>query len=344
MGNDWKPRFDSSSSSPCSTRPSSPGNAQNTRNEGTHSGTRSAFSSRLDEVFPNGQILPITPTLKIFSFAELKKATRNFSPDPLLGDGSFGTVFKGWIDEKTFAPTKAGSGMAIAVRKMKPEGFQGRKEWLTQVNILGSLSHPNIVRLLGHCEKDKELLLVYKFMPGGSLENHLFSRGSSFQSLSWSERLRIAIGASRGVAFLHRSEGKIIHHNLKPSNILLDWNYNAKISDFGLVRNCLPGEDSHVSTRIVGTYVHTAPEYLTTEAYSKPTIVADGKTVPKPKARWTKDEKHASNCNKKAMNGIYNGVSAEEFRRISTCKTTKEAWDVLLTVYEGTDTVKQSKL
>ena len=103
--------------------------AQNTSNEGTHSGTGSAFSSRLDEVSPNGKILPIAPTLKIFSFAELKKATRNFSPDTFLGDGGFGRVFKGWIDEKTFAPTKAGRGMAIAVKKLNSDGFQGRKEW-----------------------------------------------------------------------------------------------------------------------------------------------------------------------------------------------------------------------
>ncbi|XXG39171.1 hypothetical protein AAC387_Pa01g0199 [Persea americana] len=265
MGNLWIAHFDSSSSSsPSSTRPSTPEIAQNTSNEGTHSGTGSAFSSRLDEVSPNGKILPIAPTLKIFSFAELKKATRNFSPDTFLGDGGFGRVFKGWIDEKTFAPTEAGSGMAIAVKKMRPDGLQGRKEWQSEVNILGSLSHPNIVRLLGHCEEDEELLLVYEFMPRGSLANHLFSRGSAFQSLSWSIRLKIAIDAARGIAFLHCSSRKIIHRSVKPSDILLDSNYNAKISDFGLARNGPHGKKSHVYTCVMGTYGYAAPEYLAT--------------------------------------------------------------------------------
>ncbi|KAJ8615597.1 hypothetical protein MRB53_034969 [Persea americana] len=129
MGNPWIAHFDSSSSSsPSSTRPSSPGITKSTSNEGTHSGTGSAFSSSLDEVSPNGQILPITPTLKTFGFAELKKATRKFSPDPLLGVGGFGRVFKCRIDEKTFARTKAGSGMAIPVKKMN-SGLQTQVEW-----------------------------------------------------------------------------------------------------------------------------------------------------------------------------------------------------------------------
>ncbi|RWR78511.1 putative serine/threonine-protein kinase PIX13 [Cinnamomum micranthum f. kanehirae] len=265
MGNFWIAQFDSSSSSsPSSTRPSSPGIAQNTSNERTHSETGSAFSSRLDEVSPYGQILPITPTLRIFSFAELKAATGKFSPDRVPGEVGFGRVFKGWIDEKTFAPTKAGRGMAIAVKKLNSDDFHGRKEWQSEVNILGNLSHPNIVRLLGHCEEDKELLLVYEFMPGGSLGSHLFSRGSAFQALSWSIRIKIALGVARGLAFLHCSERKIIHRNLTPYNVLIDSNYDAKISDFGLARNGPQGENSHVSPDVMGTYGYVAPEYVAT--------------------------------------------------------------------------------
>eukprot|EP00268_Persea_americana_P041237 TRINITY_DN4104_c0_g2_i2.p1 TRINITY_DN4104_c0_g2~~TRINITY_DN4104_c0_g2_i2.p1 ORF type:complete len:176 (-),score=37.65 TRINITY_DN4104_c0_g2_i2:1451-1978(-) len=172
MGNCWGTPV-KTSQSPTTTRPSSPGITKSTSNEGTHSGTGSAFSSSLDEVSPNGQILP-TSNLRIFSFAELKTATRNFRPDTVLGEGGFGRVFKGWVDEKTLAPAKVGSGMVIAVKKLNSEGLQGWEEWQSEVNFLGRLSHPNLVRLLGYCWEDKELLLVYEFMPRGSLENHLF--------------------------------------------------------------------------------------------------------------------------------------------------------------------------
>ncbi|XXG39180.1 hypothetical protein AAC387_Pa01g0206 [Persea americana] len=276
MGNLWIAHFDSSSSSPSSTRPSSPGIAKSTSNEGTHSGTGSAFSSSLDEVSPNVHILPTTPTLKIFSFAELKKATRNFRHDPVVWKEGFQRVFKGWIDEKTFAPTEAGSGMAIAVKKLIADGFHGRKEnFQSEVNILGSLSHPNIVRLLGHCEEDKDILLVYEFMPRGTLEYHL----RTFQPLSWSNRLKIAIGVARGLASLHCSERKIIHRDLKPCNVLIDSNYNAKICGFGRARNGPPeGENSHASTCVTGTIGYIAPELFPTtgDLYMKSDVYSFG--------------------------------------------------------------------
>ncbi|KAJ8647193.1 hypothetical protein MRB53_000216 [Persea americana] len=262
MGNCWGTPV-KTSQSPTTTRPSSPGITKSTSNEGTHSGTGSAFSSSLDEVSPNGQILP-TSNLRIFSFAELKTATRNFRPDTVLGEGGFGRVFKGWVDEKTLAPAKVGSGMVIAVKKLNSEGLQGWEEWQSEVNFLGRLSHPNLVRLLGYCWEDKELLLVYEFMPRGSLENHLFRRGSAVQPLSWSIRLKVAIGAARGLAFLHSSEKQIIYRDFKASNILLDLNYDAKISDFGLAKNGPVGENSHVTTRVMGTYGYAAPEYVAT--------------------------------------------------------------------------------
>ncbi|CAA3016208.1 probable serine threonine- kinase PBL3 [Olea europaea subsp. europaea] len=112
--------------------------------------------------------------VKSFSFNELKNATRNFRPDSLLGEGGFGYVFKGWIDENTLTAAKPGSGIVIAVKKLKPEGFQGHKEWLTEVNYLGQLHHPNLVKLIGYCSEGDNRLLVYEFMPKGSLENHLF--------------------------------------------------------------------------------------------------------------------------------------------------------------------------
>ncbi|KAH7669389.1 Non-specific serine/threonine protein kinase protein [Dioscorea alata] len=226
--------------------------------------TGSDFStSEKRQIAPQGQILEV-PNLRIFTFAELRSATRNFKPDSVLGEGGFGTVFKGWLDEKTLAPAKSGAGMVVAVKKLNPESMQGFEEWQSEVNFLGRLSHPNLVRLLGYCLEEKELLLVYEFMAKGSLENHLFRRGAAFDPLSWNLRLKIAIGAARGLAFLHTSEKQIIYRDFKASNILLDTNYNAKLSDFGLAKHGPTGGDSHVTTRVMGTYGYAAPEYVAT--------------------------------------------------------------------------------
>lgn len=168
--------------------------------------TRSTFTlpsirDRSEPPRTEGEILS-SSNLKAFLFNDLKNATKNFRPDSLLGEGGFGHVFKGWIDEHTLAPSKPGSGMVVAVKKLKPEGFQGHKEWLvgsrllttnfllpsgyfscllmvhfpaqTEVNYLGQLHHANLVKLIGYCSDGDNRLLVYEFMPKGSLENHLF--------------------------------------------------------------------------------------------------------------------------------------------------------------------------
>ncbi|KAM7496540.1 hypothetical protein LguiA_020954 [Lonicera macranthoides] len=210
-----------------------------------------------------GEILQ-SSNLKSFSFINLKTATRNFRPDSVLGEGGFGSVFKGWIDKHSFAATKPGTGMVIAVKRLNQDGLQGHKEWLAEVNYLGQLYHPNLVKLIGYCFEDDHRLLVYEFMPRGSLDNHLFRRGSYFQPLSWNLRLKVALGAARGLAFLHSAETKVIYRDFKTSNILLDSNYNAKLSDFGLAKDGPTGDKSHVSTRVMGTYGYAAPEYLAT--------------------------------------------------------------------------------
>ncbi|KZV31033.1 serine/threonine-protein kinase cx32 [Dorcoceras hygrometricum] len=202
--------------------------------------------------------------MKIYSYSDLKSATRNFKPDMVLGIGGFGTVYKGWVDEKTLEPSKHGTGVIVAVKKLNSGSVQGFDEWQAEVNFLGRLAHPNLVKLMGYCWEDKELLLVYEFMLRGSLENHLFRRNAATEPLSWDLRLKIAIGAARGLAFLHTSDRKVIYRDFKASNILLDGAYNAKISDFGLAKLGPSGGDSHVTTRVMGTHGYAAPEYIAT--------------------------------------------------------------------------------
>lgn len=210
-----------------------------------------------------GEIL-LSSNLKSFCFNVLKTATRNFRPDSVVGEGGFGCVFKGWIDEHTFAATKPGTGMVIAVKRLNQEGLQGHKEWLAEINYLGQLYHPNLVKLIGYCVEDDHRLLVYEFMPRGSLENHLFRRGAYFQPLSWNHRMKVALGAAKGIAYIHNAKTKVIYRDVKASNILLDSKYNAKISDFGLAKDGPTGSKSHVSTRVMGTYGYAAPEYMAT--------------------------------------------------------------------------------
>ncbi|GLU19671.1 hypothetical protein SLE2022_359070 [Rubroshorea leprosula] len=231
------------------------------------SNCRSQFSEAVSEIVeernPDGQILEM-PNLKVYTFADLKNATKNFKPDTLLGEGGFGKVYKGWVDHRTLQPSKIGSGLVVAIKKLNPESMQGFEEWQSEVNFLGSLSHPNLVKLLGYCWEEKELLLVYEFMARGSLENHLFRRNPAIEPLSWDLRVKIAIGAAKGLAFLHTSDKQVIYRDFKASNILLDGNYNAKISDFGLAKFGPSGGNTHVTTRVMGTYGYAAPEYVAT--------------------------------------------------------------------------------
>ncbi|XP_031381056.1 probable serine/threonine-protein kinase PIX7 isoform X2 [Punica granatum] len=196
-----------------------------------------------------------------FTFQELKSATGNFRPDSILGEGGFGYVFKGWIEENGTAPAKPGSGITVAVKSLKPDGLQGHREWVAEVGFLGQLHHPNLVKLIGYCIEDDQRLLVYEFMTRGSLENHLFRRAIP---LPWSNRIKIALGAAKGLAFLHGNPEPVIYRDFKTSNILLDSEYNAKLSDFGLAKAGPQGDKTHVSTRVVGTYGYAAPEYVMT--------------------------------------------------------------------------------
>ncbi|XP_062190729.1 probable serine/threonine-protein kinase PBL11 [Phragmites australis] len=209
----------------------------------------------------SGQLPRADSDVKSFSLSDLRAATKNFGSNSYLGEGGFGCVYKGWIDEATLAPTKPGVGRMVAIKKLKKESFQGHKEWLAEVTYLGQLHHENLVKLVGYCsDSENNKLLVYEYMLRGSLENHLFRRGT--QPLSWAMRVSIAVDVARGLFFLHGQDNPVIFRDLKSSNVLLDSDYRAKLSDFGLARNGPTGDKSHVSTRVVGTRGYAAPEYI----------------------------------------------------------------------------------
>ncbi|XP_024985813.1 serine/threonine-protein kinase PCRK1-like isoform X1 [Cynara cardunculus var. scolymus] len=201
--------------------------------------------------------------LRVFTFAELKSATNGFSRSAKIGEGGFGCVFMGSIK----SPQDPSQKLHVAVKQLGSRGLQGHKEWVTEVNVLGVVEHPNLVKLVGHCAEDDERgiqrLLVYEYMPNGSVEDHLSARTKA--PLSWTMRLKVAQDAARGLAYLHEEMGfQIIFRDFKSSNILLDGRWNAKLSDFGLARLGPQEGLTHVSTAVVGTMGYAAPEYIQT--------------------------------------------------------------------------------
>ncbi|XVF19146.1 hypothetical protein REPUB_Repub11eG0083900 [Reevesia pubescens] len=197
-----------------------------------------------------------------FTFEELKIITGNFRQDRVLGGGGFGRVYKGFISEDLREGLQL-QPLPVAVKVHDGDNsYQGHREWLAEVIFLGQFSHPNLVKLIGYCCEDDHRVLIYEYMDRGSVENNLFSR--VLLPLPWSTRMKIAFGAAKGLAFLHEAEKPVIYRDFKTSNILLDLDYNAKLSDFGLAKDGPMGDKSHVSTRIMGTYGYAAPEYIMT--------------------------------------------------------------------------------
>lgn len=202
---------------------------------------------------------PSSKPLTVFTFDELRKITSNFRQDYMLGGGGFGNVYKGYISQDL----RGLEPITVAVKVHDGvNSSQGHREWLAEVLFLGQLSHPNLVKLIGYCCEDQHRVLIYEYMSRGSVENNLFSR--VLLPLPWSTRMKIALGAAKGLAFLHEAEKPVIYRDFKTSNILLDQEYNAKLSDFGLAKDGPEGDKSHVSTRIMGTYGYAAPEYIMT--------------------------------------------------------------------------------
>ncbi|XP_058204532.1 serine/threonine-protein kinase PCRK2-like [Rhododendron vialii] len=212
---------------------------------------------------------PRANNLRVFTFGELKAATRGFSRGMMIGEGGFGCVYRGVVRFSDVDDGNcSGSNMDVAVKQLNRNGFQGHKEWINEVNFLGVVKHPNLVKLVGYCAEDDERgiqrLLVYELMYNKSLEDHLFIREVS--PLSWMARLRIAQDAARGLAYLHEEmDFQLIFRDLKTSNILLDENFSAKLSDFGLARQGPAAGLSYISaSSVVGTAGYAAPEYIQT--------------------------------------------------------------------------------
>jgi len=195
-------------------------------------------------------------TANIFSYRELCVATSNFNPENMLGEGGFGRVYSGNIE---------GTNQVVAVKQLDRNGFQGNREFLVEVLMLSLLSHPHLVNLVGYCADGDQRILVYEHMVNGSLEDHLLDLAPSRTALDWNTRMKIARGAAKGLEYLHESASPpVIYRDFKASNILLDKDFNAKLSDFGLAKLGPTGDKTHVSTRVMGTYGYCAPEYALT--------------------------------------------------------------------------------
>ncbi|XP_062230398.1 proline-rich receptor-like protein kinase PERK1, partial [Phragmites australis] len=183
------------------------------------------------------------------SYADLAVATGGFSDANLLGQGGFGRVYRGALP---------GAG-EVAIKRLLPGSGQGDREFHAEVEIISRVHHRHLVSLVGYCIHADQRLLVYEYVPNKTLELHL--HGSGQPTLEWPQRWKIALGSAKGLAYLHEDcDPKIIHRDIKAANILLDYNFEPKVSDFGLAR-IQAGGDTHVSTRVMGTFGYLAPEY-----------------------------------------------------------------------------------
>ncbi|KAH7672656.1 Non-specific serine/threonine protein kinase protein [Dioscorea alata] len=193
---------------------------------------------------------------RTFTFSELAIATNNFLSDCMLGEGGFGRVYKGYLES---------INQVVAIKQLDLNGLQGNSEFSAEVMFLGLLHHPNLVNLIGSCKDGDQRLLVYEYMPLGSLEDHLFDPIPERQGLDWNTRMQIAAGAAKGLEYLHDiANPPVIYRDLKCSNILLGEGYYPKLSDFGLAKLGPVGDNTHVTTRVMGTYGYCAPEYAMT--------------------------------------------------------------------------------
>ncbi|KAK9124866.1 hypothetical protein Scep_013712 [Stephania cephalantha] len=206
---------------------------------------------------PSGKDSGGAPQLKgarWFSYDELKKCSNNFLESNEIGSGGYGKVYRGMLS----------TGQVIAIKRAQQGSMQGGLEFKTEIELLSRVHHKNLVGLVGFCFEQGEQMLVYEFMPNGTLRESL--SGRSGINLDWKRRLRVALGAARGLTYLHElANPTIIHRDVKSTNILLDENLNAKVADFGLSKLVSDTGKGHVSTQVKGTLGYLDPEYYMTQ-------------------------------------------------------------------------------
>ncbi|KAH1198096.1 hypothetical protein AAZX31_18G124200 [Glycine max] len=220
----------------------------------------------------------------VFTLREMEQATFSFSDDNLLGKGGFGRVYRGTLK----------SGEVVAIKKMELPAIkaaEGEREFRVEVDLLSRLDHPNLVSLIGYCADGKNRFLVYEYMHNGNLQDHLNGKsctqnphyvkiflhpssinqcvilGIGERKMDWPLRLKVALGAAKGLAYLHSSSClgiPIVHRDFKSTNVLLDAKFEAKISDFGLAKLMSEGQETHVTARVLGTFGYFDPEYTST--------------------------------------------------------------------------------
>lgn len=209
-------------------------------------------SKRKDAAHDFGEIeRELLEKIRHFSYNELRVATDNFSHDNKLGRGGFGSVYKGILKDE----------VPVAVKTLAAESKQGMREFLTEINIISNVKHPNLVELIGCCVQGPNRILVYEYLDNNSLDRALLGYTSDRKKLDWGKRSAICVGTAKGLAFLHEDlVPHIVHRDIKASNILLDRDFSPKIGDFGLAK-LFPDDITHISTRIAGTTGYLAPEY-----------------------------------------------------------------------------------
>ncbi|KAK8706427.1 hypothetical protein V6N13_049994 [Hibiscus sabdariffa] len=203
-----------------------------------------SFEVEVDEEFD-------VHNVKFYTYKELRTATEDFSPSNKIGEGGFGSVYKGRLK----------NGKIAAIKVLSAGSRQGVKEFVTEIKVISEIKHENLVKLYGCCVEDNQRILVYNYLENNSLSQTLLGSGHSNIQFNWKTRTKICIGIARGLAFLHEEvKPYIVHRDIKASNILLDRDLTPKISDFGLAK-LIPANMTHVSTRVAGTIGYLAPEY-----------------------------------------------------------------------------------